>query len=69
MLETFILGTQWQPLQGELGLNVWFAEASFERTDGHMSKGSFSAFRLGSSYPQPPIMCWAQLYSGTGHLT
>lgn len=61
VLEIFNLGTQWQPLQGEL--NVWSAEASFERTDGHMSKGSFSAFRLGITYLPAPQLCVGPSYT------
>lgn len=54
VLGTLTLGTQELPLQGELALDVWFAEASSERAAGHMpmsSLGRFSAFRLGITYP------------------
>lgn len=46
--------TQWQSLQGELGPDVWFVEAFSERADGHRSKGSFSAFGLGITFPLTP---------------
>lgn len=63
VLEIFNLGTQWQPPQGELGLNVWFAEVSLERTDGHMNKGNFSAFRLDITHPHPQQLCIGSSYT------